>query len=449
MADSLQTKPKSEKNETERIRDFQRKLYLKAKQEKEFRFYVLYDKIRDKRFLREAYRRVKENNGAPGIDNKTFGDIERNGLDKFIATIEQELNNKIYKPSPVLRVYISKANGKLRPLGIPTIKDRVVQMACKLVTEPIFEADFEDSSYGFRPKRSAKDAISEIKKQLQAGKQQVFDADLQSYFDSIPHNKLMMILGKRISDRNVLHLIKMWLKSPVIEDGKISGGKKNKQGTPQGGVISPLLSNIYLNLLDRIVNKADSVFSRNGVKIIRYADDYLLIGKRIPASAYEYMKKILNRMELILNEEKSRFVEARHTSFDFLGFTFRYDQSKYAKDRKYWNVIPSKKAEKNFRDMIDKYLKKSLHLPKEKLVKGLNEKIRGWGNYYTIPGVSYMNESRQKLSYYVGIKLQWYFQRKSQRKSKLSNQKAVKVLIQRYGLINMAKNPFSSTSVNA
>jgi RNA-directed DNA polymerase len=449
LADSLQTKPKAQKSDTEKIRDFQRKLYLKAKQEKEFRFYVLYDKVRDIGFLREAYRRVKENKGAAGVDHVTFADIEQKGIEEFLDGIKQELETKTYKPSPVLRVYIPKANGKLRPLGIPTIKDRVVQMACKMVIEPIFEADFEDSSYGFRPKRSAKNAISEVKKNLQAGKHQIFDADLQSYFDSIPHDKLMIILGKRISDRNVLHLIKMWLKSPVIEDGKISGGKKNKQGTPQGGVISPLLSNIYLHLLDRIVNQKDSVFSRYGVKIIRYADDYLLIGKRIPDQVSEYMKKILSRMELKLNEEKSKLVDARETSFDFLGFTVRYDCSRYAKERRYWNVIPSKKAEKKFRSTIDTYLKKSLHLGEEELVKGLNEKIRGWVNYYTIPGVSYMNESRQKLSYYLGIKLQWYYQRKSQRKSKLSNQKAIKVLIKRYGLLNMAKSSISLHPVNA
>ena len=236
MVNDLQMKPKSPKSDTERIRDFQRKLYLKAKQEKEFRFYVLYDKVRDIRFLREAYQRVKANKGSPGVDGITFDSIENSGVEEFLAIIKDELDQKTYRPSPVLRVYIQKANGKLRPLGIPIIKDRVVQMSCKMVIEPIFEADFEDSSYGFRPKRSAHDAIGAVKKNIQEGKDEILDADLSAYFDTIPHDKLMILIGKRISDKNVLHLIKMWLKAPIVEDGKIHGGKGNHRGTPQGGL---------------------------------------------------------------------------------------------------------------------------------------------------------------------------------------------------------------------
>jgi len=207
-----------------------------------------------KKFLLEAYYRVKANKGSAGIDGKGFGNIEEIGLYTFIEEIHNELKNHTYKPEPVKRVYIPKANGKERPLGIPTIKDRVVQMSCKIVIEPIFEADFEDNSYGFRPKRSAKDAIKAIKTNLKEGKTEILDADLSSYFDTIPHDKLMSLIGQRISDKYVLRLIKMWLKTPVSENGKLQGGKKNKVGTPQGGVISPLLANIYLNLLDKIVN---------------------------------------------------------------------------------------------------------------------------------------------------------------------------------------------------
>ena len=446
MLNDLQMEPKSRKSDTERIRDFQRKLYLKAKQEKEFRFYVLYDKVRDIQFLREAYKRVKANQGSPGTDGVTFDSIENSGVEEFLTNIKEELDKKTYRPSPVLRVYIQKANGKLRPLGIPIIKDRVVQMSCKLVIEPIFEADFEDCSYGFRPKRSAQDAIGVVKKNIQEGKTEILDADLSAYFDTIPHDKLMILIGKRISDKNVLHLIKMWLKVPVIEDGKTHGGKGNHRGTPQGGVISPLLANIYLHLLDKIINKAENIFQQAGVKIVRYADDFVLMGKRINPQIMKYLKMILERMELTLNEEKTQLLDVRKESFDFLGFTVGYVMS--IKGRKYLSITPSKKAEKKFRAKINEYLKTSLYLNDEQLVKGLNEKIRGWMGYYTVPGVSHMSNSRQSLSYYVGIKLEWYFQRKSQRRKLLKNQSAVHHLIRHHGLINMGKS-LSLKPVNA
>ena len=270
---NLQTRPKLQMSDKERVRDFQRKLYQKAKQEETFRFYVLYDKVRLPHFLRESYKRCKANRGVAGVDGMTFEDVEVYGVDKFLAEIGEELENRTYKPQPVLRVYIAKANDKTRPLGIPVIKDRILQMAVKLVIEPIFEADFEDSSYGFRPCRSAGDAVREIKQKLQEGKGEVFDADLSAYFDTIPHKELLQLIGKRISDKNVLHLIKMWLKAPVMENGRLTGRRKNKLGTPQGGVISPLLANIYLHELDKAVNREEGVFYQCGIKIIRYADD--------------------------------------------------------------------------------------------------------------------------------------------------------------------------------
>ncbi len=445
MVNDLQMESKTPKSAEERVRDFQRKLYLKAKQEKEFQFYVLYDKVRDIRFLTEAYRRVKANQGSPGVDGITFSRIENQGLDEFLKNIQEELIKKTYRPSPVLRVYIEKANGKLRPLGIPTIKDRVIQMSCKMVIEPIFEADFEESSYGFRPKRSAQDAIKAIRENLEAGKTEVLDADLSAYFDTIPHDKLMILIGKRISDKNVLHLIKMWLKAPVVEEGKISGGKGNGCGTPQGGVISPLLANIYLHLVDKIVNKADSVFGLSGIKIIRYADDFVLMGEKIPQQAILCLQKILERMELTLNVEKTRLLDVRKESFDFLGFTVR--QAKSSKGWKYLSITPSKRAEKGFRRKVDKYLKNSLYLNDSQLTEGLNQKIRGWINYFKIPGVSHTSKSRQKLSYYLGIKLEWYYQRKSQRRKRV-NQAVVRYLFKHYGLVNMAK-PSSWKPANA
>jgi RNA-directed DNA polymerase len=268
-------------SDNERVRIFQRKLYMKAKQEKGFKFYVLYDKVRSDYFLREAYRRVKKNGGAPGVDGITFEQIEEIGVESYLDEIKRELETKTYKPSMVKRVYIPKANGKMRPLGIPTIKDRIVQMSCKMVIEPIFESDFEESSYGFRPKRSAKDAIKAIKGHLQAGRTEVLDADITGYFDNIPHEKLMIVIRERISDENIIKLIKMWLKTPVKEGNRIKGGKKSKNGTPQGGVISPLLANIYLHLVDRIINKMQGEFRKMGIYIVRYADDFVLIGREI------------------------------------------------------------------------------------------------------------------------------------------------------------------------
>jgi len=240
----------------DRIRELQRKLYRKAKQEPNFRFYLLYDKVYRRDILSHAYRLVKANKGASGVDGLTFEAIEERegGAEGYLDQIAEELKRKTYRPMPVRRVNIPKPDGRQRPLGIPTIKDRVVQMAVKIVIEPIFEADFEDNSYGFRPKRDAHQAMDDVSLQLRMGKTQVIDADISKYFDTIPHGKLLALVAKRIVDKHILRLIKLWLKAPVVEEGK--DGKKrtegNPKGTPQGGVISPLLANIYLHVLDRI-----------------------------------------------------------------------------------------------------------------------------------------------------------------------------------------------------
>lgn len=437
---NLTTKPKrSEMSDEERVRDFQRKLYLKAKQEREFRFYVLYDKIYLRHFLRESYKRVKANGGCSGVDGITFEQIEAEGLEKFIEEIKNELETFTYKPQAVKRVKIPKTNGKLRPLGIPTIKDRVVQMSCKMVIEPIFEADFEDSSYGFRPKRSASDAMKSIKQNLQEGRTEVYDADLQNYFDTIPHDKLLITIAKRISDKNVIHLIKLWLKAPIEEDGKMSGGKKNKVGIPQGGVISPLLSNIYLHLLDRIINKVGSLYNKLEIKIVRYADDFVLLGCKIPIGAIKKLQEILARMELKLNEEKSRLIEAKSTDIDFLGFNIRYDKDLYGTVKRYWNISPSQKSQKQIRSKIKEYLAKNGHMPADRIVVNLNYKIRGWINYFTIEKVSYPAMSKRKLRWYLVDKLNRYYKRKSQRRSKLYSHRAFDKLVTKYGLIDPTK----------
>jgi len=442
LENNLQMNQHRPRSDEERVRDFQKKLYRKAKQEKSFRFYVLYDKIRIPYFLREAYRRCRKKNGSAGVDGVTFQDIEDGeGIYSFLKEIETELKERTYKPQPVLRTYIEKANGKLRPLGIPTIKDRVTQMACKLVIEPIFEADFEDESYGFRPKRSAKDAVTKIKENLKAGKTEVLDADLSSYFDTIPHKELMILLGKRISDRNVLHLIKMWLKTPIMEDGKISGGKNNKKGTPQGGVISPLLANIYLNTLDRAVNREGGLFQRNGATIVRYADDFVIMARTITANLEWYLTGLLDRLKLQLNIEKTKkaVCGATQNSFEFLGFSFSHDRDLHGANRKYWNVQPSDKSLKKIKEKLRNYLKSHGHSPPQILVKELNAKLRGWLNYFEIPRVSYPAVKKRKLRWYLAQRIYRFYKRKSQRKCKLHNQGTLEKSVQKYGLIDPSK----------
>jgi RNA-directed DNA polymerase len=310
-------------------------------------------------------------------------------------------------------------------------------MACKMVIEPIFEADFEECSYGFRPNRSAKDAVAKIKEYLKAGKTEVYDADLSKYFDTIPHDKLMIALKERIADKRVLKLIERWLKTPVYEDGQYKGGRKTKCGTPQGGVISPLLSNIYLHLLDRIIDSGNSLFQKAGVVMVRYADDFVLMGKHMAKASLDKLQELLNRMGLTLNNEKTSLIKATETPFNFLGFTFRYDQSiKKPQWGKFWNVKPSDTSIKKLRQNIGSALKTMGHYKPEQLVSELNAKLRGWLNYFSITGISYPYVAKTKLSYYLRMRLKKYFNRKSQRKSRLYRKQAFELLVNKFGLID-------------
>ena len=383
------------------------------------------------------------------MDGQTFAGIEAAGLEIFLTGLGEELRTRTYRPSPVLRVWIPKANGGQRPLGIPTIKDRVAQMACKMTIEPSFEADFEDCSHGFRPKRSAKDAIKQIKQHLQNGKTMVLDADLSKYFDTIPHDKLVKTLELRIADPRVLHLIKLWLQAPVIEDGKTTGGKQNKVGTPQGGVISPLLANIYLHLLDRIVCNPNGWFAKSGLKIVRYADDFVLMGRYISKAAMARIKVLLERMELQLNETKSKVVKATEEPFGFLGFTIRHDRSVFNKRKRFWHIKPSERSCKRLRQSINAKLKKIGHYAPEKVAGELNLQIKGWLNYYHIDKVSYTQLARKKLNYYLRFRLHRYYNRKSQRKTRLHGQQAYVRLVRDYGLIEPYKTSGTNPIVNA
>jgi group II intron reverse transcriptase/maturase len=435
----LFAKRKSEMTDAERVLLLRGKLYQKAKQEKSYKFYILYDKLYSPYMLREAWQQVKANGGSPGIDGTTIKDIEAYGVDAYLAELGEELRKRTYKPMAVKRVMIPKANGGERPLGIPVVKDRIAQAVCKLVLEPIFEADFEESSYGFRPNRSSKDAMASIKAHLQSGKTSVLDADLSKYFDTIPHDKLMITLKERITDPRVLDLINMWLKAPVSEDGQLKGGKRNKLGTPQGGVISPLLANVYLHLVDRIVNKPESMFAKLGVKIVRYADDFVLLGSSITDGVMERIKSLLNRMGLTLNEEKTKRTDARENPFNFLGFTIRYSIDLFNKSKRYWEIFPSTKSETKIREKLRNYLGKHGHSSAKDIAKGLNSIIGGWLNYFDIKGVSYAAMGKRRLRHYLSTKLYRYYNRKSQRKSMLYGQKAFEVLVSRHGLIDPTK----------
>lgn len=439
--ENLQQKKRKDLKPQERVRLLQLKLYQKAKQEKQYIFYVLYDKIFQGYMLEEAYRRCKSNNGKPGIDNQTFEDVEKYGRKKFLEELSEELRLRSYKPQAVKRIWIEKENGGERPLGIPTIKDRVAQQACKMVIEPIFEADFDDSSYGFRPKRSAKGAVTEIRANLKQGKHAVYDADLSKYFDTIPHDKLVKALKERISDPRVIALIKQWLKVPVVENGKYAGGKGNTKGTPQGGVISPLLANIYMNILDRIVNNPNGYFNQRGISMIRYADDFILMAKQIGIISIDRIHTYLDRMGLVINAEKSKLVNAKDESFDFLGFRFRYDCiNLFGKNSKFWNIMPKPKSCKKIRQNINQHLKGIGHYPAASVVDELNPIIRGWMNYYKIEKVSYTQIAFRDLDCYLRRRLYRFYNRKSQRKSSLFGRQAFEILVKEFGLIKPYKS---------
>ena len=387
----------------ENVRALQRKLYLKAKHQPTFRFYSLYDKVYRSDVLQYAYDRVRQNKGSPGIDEETFESIETGiGRSAYLQEIQKTLKAKTYRAMPVKRVEIPKPNGETRPLGIPCIKDRIVQMAVKVIIEPVFEADFSPHSYGFRPKRSAHQAMDDIKDGLLKGHIQVIDADLSKYFDTIPHDKLQKTVAERIVDSQLLSLLKQWLKVRIIkvEKGKeiiVGGGKKARKGTPQGGVISPLLANIYLNILDRIWEK-HQLAEKYKARLVRYADDMVILCARDTTQPYAILQTILNKLELSLNEEKTQIRDARTEKFGFLGFSIGIAQGKQS--GKYFPLVePSDKAIQSVKQKIKFYTRREMNpVPIEVIVGKLNQTARGWSNYFHY---GHSHRKMKKVKYYM------------------------------------------------
>jgi len=368
-------------------------LHTKAKNSPDYRFYALYDKLYRRDILEWAFVRCRNNRGAPGVDGQSFADIETYGRDQWLDELTEELRNGTYHPRPVRRVYIPKGDGKLRPLGIPCIKDRVVQMAAVLVLEPIFEADLEPEQHAYRPERSALDAVRQVERLIRTGHTEVVDADLSGYFDSIPHHELMKSVSRRISDGRVLRLIKLWLETPV-EDTDAKGHRhrttRNKDqgmGTPQGAPISPLLSNIYMR---RFVKgwKTGGHEKRLAAKIVNYADDFVICCRGLAEQAMGAMRGMMSRLKLTVNETKTRLCRLPEGTFDFLGYTLgrNYDRRTGAS---YLGPRPSRKKITRLCNEISELTGRGTTWLEVKVQIGrINRKLRGWSNYFRIGTVS-------------------------------------------------------------
>jgi len=425
----------------EKIARLQRKLYAKAKAEPGYRFYMLYDKIYRADILAHAYALAKANKGAAGVDGITFAMVEAAGLEEWLAGLGEELRRRTYRPQPVRRVTIPKPGGGERPLGIPTIRDRVVQTAAKLMLEPIFEADLDPEAYGYRPRRSAGDAVRRVHGLLKAGYTDVVDADLSKYFDTIPHDELLQCVARRISDRHVLALIKMWLKAPIeVRDStgrkRLTGGKGSTCGTPQGGVISPLLANIYMNRFLKYWRQ-QGFGRRLEAHVIAYADDLVILSRGHAEQAHEVLQTVMTRIGLTLNETKTKLREARSERFDFLGYTFGPQWDRRT-GKRYLGAGPSPKSRQRLKGKVHALTVPSNVLPWPEVCDQLNRLLRGWQGYF---GYGTLSEAYSEVNWYVANRVRHFLRRRHKVRSRGSRPFSTERVFGDRGVLKLSRRP--------